>query len=121
MSANGKRWLLLALNGILWVGTAKLIDAYIQNTNFYSGVRDVIVLMMVAWLNLVGLQALWVLYREIRERLMRWAIEQAQPSYRRDADDKRKRDQAALMLADDGELVDFPFRFDTDKRSNDER
>ena len=105
MSANVKRWRLLALNGILWVGAAKLIDAYIQNAYFYSSVRDVIVLVMVAWLMLMGLHALWVFYKDLRERLMRWAIEQAQPSYGH----KRKRDHAVPFLNDaDGELIDFP-------------
>jgi hypothetical protein len=55
------------------------------------------------------LHALWVFYREIRQRLMRWAISQAHESDRRGAHEKRKQDQAAPFLNDaDGELIDFP-------------
>src|ERR1700710_1879062 len=68
------RWGLLTLNAILWGGAAKLIDAYVQYASFYGGARDGIVLVMVLWLNLIGLHALWVFYGEIRERLVRWAI-----------------------------------------------
>ena len=134
------RWGMLALNAILWIGAAKLIDAYIQYASFYGGARDGIVLVMVLWLSLIGLHALWVFYREIREGLVRWAIAREHQVYGwQPMDEKPKRresaslpDESRLSLpVDDGEypgvpsrhepdtgtLVDFPFRYEPDQKA----
>jgi hypothetical protein len=138
-----RRWGLLALNGILWVGAAKLLYGFSRYSSF-GRFDGVVVLAMVLWAALVGLHALRTFYVEGKEWLVRRAIEREREFYRLQTGyEKRKRDESASLPddsrfslpaedgeytvlpfrheAEDGELVDFPFRFDTDKRSNDER
>ncbi len=71
-----RRWGLLALNGILWVGAAKLILVYSQTHGFYANQSDIILLIMLGWVSLVGLHALRTIYVELREYLVRRAIRQ---------------------------------------------
>jgi hypothetical protein len=61
------------------------------------------------WACLVGLHAFWVIYVELRERLVRKAIERERRYYQiGDSFQKPKRRAAAPRLRDDGELVDYP-------------
>ena len=136
------RWGLLALNLILWVGAAKLLYGFSQYSSF-GRFDGLIVLMMVGWAVLVGLHALRTFYVEGREWLVKRAIEREKQFYlRQNAYIKRKRDESASLpdesrlslpdedgkysgvpfrhKPDDGVLVDFPFRFDSDKKATHE-
>ena len=96
-----RRWGLLALNGILWVGALKLIFGYSQFNDFQGTLADVVAGMMVIWLALFGLHALRTFYVELREYLVRRAIER---EHRLHTDyEKPKR----LELGEDGELVEY--------------
>ena len=124
-----RRWGFLALNGILWVGAAKLIYGYSQYDNFgrFSGV---VVLFMLGWLVLVGLHALRTIYVEGREWLVRRAIAREREFYvLQNAYEKPKRDESVSLSddarpslqAEDGELVDFPFSHESEPKVKNER
>src|SRR5664279_3117144 len=75
------------------------------------------VFFMLAWLGLVGLHTLRVLYVELREWLVRRAVERERQFYvLQDAYEKRKHGESFSRAADDtfprstddGELIDFP-------------
>lgn len=105
-----RRWSLLALNGILWIGVAKLLFVYSQTHSFYGSQSDIIALVMLGWVALVGLHTLRTIYVELREYLVRRAIRQEHERYA----DKPKRDET--RLTDDGELVDFASLYDDDEQ-----
>ncbi|MBI1256328.1 MAG: hypothetical protein GC204_02550 [Chloroflexi bacterium] len=113
-----RRWGLLALNAILWVGAAKLIYVISERYSFSGKAEDVGILFMVGWAALVGLHALRTFYVEGREWLVRRAI--AQEHQRYGLPEKRKRDDSASLPdetwfslpADDGEYTVVPFRDD---------
>src|SRR4051812_10909682 len=69
-----RRWGLLALNGILWIGAAKLVYEFNQIHPLYDRVLNLIFFVMAGWLALVGLHALRTIYVEGREWLVKWAI-----------------------------------------------
>ena len=124
-----RRWALLVLNAILWVGAAKLFYGVSQYSSF-GQFTGAVALVMVVWAALVGLHALRTFYVEGREWLVRRAIAQEQQHY--GLREKRKRDDSASLPdemrfslpaedeeysvvpfrheADDGVLVEFPFR-----------
>lgn len=101
-----RRWGLVALNGILLIGAAKLIFAYSQNHDFMGSQADVIIALMIGWVALVGLHFLRTVYVELREYLVRRAIDQERNSTHA-AYEKPKHDETQLSLSDDGELADF--------------
>ncbi len=134
-----RRWGLLALNLILWAGAAKLLYGFAQYSSF-GRFDGLIVLAMVAWAALVGLHALRTFYVEGREWLVRREITREREFYvLQNAYEKRKRDDSASLPDDprfslpaedgeypvvrfrqepeDGVLVDFPFRYATDKKA----
>ncbi len=95
VEARFRRWSLLVLNGILWVGAAKLIYVFSQSHSFPSRADDVGILFMVGWLVLFGLHFLRTVYVEMREYLVRRAVERERASFElHDAYEKRKHDQA---------------------------
>ena len=123
-----RRWGLLALNGILWVGAAKLIYGYSQYGNF-GQFTGAVALFMVAWAALLGLHALRTFYVEGREWLVRRQLSgnasfmgckknangMTRLRYRMisrfslPADDGEYSVVPFRHEADDGALVDFPF------------
>ena len=123
-----RRWGLLVLNIILWVGAAKLVYGVTQTSSF-GQFTGAIVLIMVAWAALVGLHALRTFYVEGKERLVQWAIKREHQVYGwQPLDEKPKRDESASrpeesrysLQADDGELVDFPFSQEADVKAKSE-
>jgi hypothetical protein len=124
-----RRWGLLALNGILWIGAAKLLYGFAQYSSF-GRFDGLIVLLMVGWAVLLGLHALRTFYVEGRERLVQWAIKREHQVYGwQPLDEKPKRAESASrpaesrvsLQADDGELVDFPFSQEADVKAKHER
>jgi len=112
-----RRWGLLILNGILWVGAAKLLYGYSEYGNFgrFSGA---VVLFMLVWAALVGLHVLRTLYVEGKEWLVKRAIAREREFYRlQSVYEKRKRGESASLpddsrfslLEEDGEYPGVPF------------
>ena len=116
VEARVRRWGLLALNGILWVGAAKLIYGYSQNYSFIGSQSDVIVVVMVGWVIAVGLHFLRTVYVELREWLVQRAIQRERQRYAQDdAYEKHKHDESPLLMSDDGELTGLPVWNDEDE------
>ncbi len=121
VEARLRRWGLLALNGILWVGAAKLIYGYSQYGNF-GQFAGAVILFMIVWAALFGLHALRVFYVELRERLVRRAVEREREFYQLQvAYEKRKHEEPLPRLSDDGELIDFPEWSDAEGKLKRER
>lgn len=118
-----RRWGLLALNGVLWAGAAKLIYGYSQYRDLHGVAADVIIPLMLVWLIVFGLHALRTFYVEGREWLVKWAIRREHQVYGwQPIDEKPKRresaslpDESRFSLPDEGaEYPGVPFRYEAD-------
>lgn len=111
-----KRRGLVLLHGALWVIITTSLYLYARVQNTPVGWSTSAVFFMGLWACLIGLHAFTVIYVELRERLVRKAIERERKHYQIGDTyyGKRKRvDDPPLLLEDDGEiveddLVDFP-------------
>jgi hypothetical protein len=113
---------LLILDGGLWLVAGFAIYNYAQYGKF--GIYgNIIVAFILVWTALVGLHTLAVLYIEVRERLVRQAIEREYQFYMmKNAYEKRKYDDSPSRnvdgsrrrIAEDGELIDLPVTYDDD-------
>ena len=98
VEARLRRWGLLALNVILWVGAAKLIYGYSQYGNF-GQFTGAVALVMVSWAALVGLHALRTFYVEGREWLVSGRLS-GSVRFTGCKREKRKRDDSASLPDD---------------------
>lgn len=107
---------LLLLNGALWAGAVLASYLYVERYSLANALSSYLFFFMLAWTFVLGLHFLRLLYVELRERMVRSAIERERQFYLlRDHFEKQKRsetrkreDAASLRLLDDGELVDYP-------------
>lgn len=100
-------WLMLDGGG--WIAAVVLLALTMPNNSFGTSLVGLILVSMLAWTGVLGLHVLRTLYVEVREWMVRRAIDQEYQMYRiREAVEKHKRDDAAARLSSDGELVDFP-------------
>ena len=98
---------LFVVDGGLWLA-AVFILSQIMPSGGFGQFRGLIVLLMLGWTVLLGLHTLWVLGVELREYLVRRAVEREREFYMLHGDyEKSKRDEAIPRLSDDGELIDF--------------
>ena len=116
-----RRRLMLFLHGALWVVGAAIVYRVTRFSSFGS-LTGMVMLLLLAWTGMLGLHVLRVGYVELRERLVRGAIERERQFYLlRDNYEKRKRSEergrseehereesTVVHLSDDGELVDAP-------------
>lgn len=112
---------LFVLNAVLWAGTAALLwitAAYVS----FGGFAGLVIWLMIAWAGVVGLHFLRTVYVELREWLVRRAINNERRTYvMRDEYDIEKPKRASvsrLEMTDDGELIDFP---EIDERAGTQR
>ena len=107
---------LLVLNGILWGASGLMSYFYVEMNGLATALSSYLFFFMLAWTFILGLHVLRVVYVELRERMVRSAIERERQFYLlRDHHEKQKRSEArerenaaSLRLLDDGELVDYP-------------
>ena len=100
---------LFVLNGGLWLMTVFVLSQIMPYASFGTTVRGFLILFMFGWTAALGLHTLWTIYVELREWLVRRAIDREREFYRmRDSYEKRKYVEALPNLAADGELIDFP-------------
>ncbi len=102
---------LLILNGGMWAAVVFFLFEYTRSRSLGLGEpwTTMLILFLLAWLAVIGVQTIRVLYVEMREWLVRYAIERERELYmERGAYEKRKHDQALSRRSDDGELVAFP-------------
>ena len=110
-----RRWVRLLLHGGLWAVGAVIVYRITLFSSFGS-LTGLIVFAMFVWTVLLVLHVLRTIYNELRERMVRGAIERERQFYLlRDHYEKRKRSEdrergeaARLHIADDGELIDYP-------------
>lgn len=103
------RWVFLVLNGGLWVAAVFILSQMMPARSFGTTLNGLIVLSMLAWTGLLGLHFLRTIYVELREWLVRRAVERERQLYLAGYfQEKRKRREAPPRLGDDGDLVDFP-------------
>lgn len=112
-----KRRGLLLLNAGLGVLAVFLLYQFTRFRSFGEPWATLILLFMLGWFVLGILHTAAVLYIELRERLVRSAIERERQFYLlRDNYEKQKRaeirerdfDTSRLGISDDGELIDYP-------------
>lgn len=112
-----KRRGLLLLNGGLGVLAVFLLYQFTRFRSFGEPWATLILLFMLGWFVLGILHTAAVVYVELREWLVRSAIERERQFYLlRDNYEKQKRaeirdrdyDTARLSISDDGELIDYP-------------
>lgn len=112
-----KRRGLLLLNGGLGVLAVFLLYQFTRFRSFGEPWATLILLFMLGWFVLGILHTAAVVYVELRERLVRSAVERERQFYLlRDNYEKQKRaeirerdyEASDLRIADDGELVDYP-------------
>lgn len=117
-----KRRLLLVLDGGLWLAAVFFLWRY-SITSSLGSFEGLAILFMLGWTGIVGLHTLRTIYVELREYLVKRAIERERRTYVTFSDDetmKRKHDDAIPRLSDDGELIDFEFA-DAEPRKTDRR
>lgn len=114
VSARLRRRGLLLLDGGLGALTVFLIYTYTGYRSLGEPWATLVILFLCGWFVLGVIHTAAVLYAELRERLVRSAIERERQFYLlRDNYEKQKRSEAwddeysRLRIADDGELVDF--------------
>jgi hypothetical protein len=99
----------LLLHGALWAIITFSLYAYSRYQGVPVGWTTSAVFFMGLWAFIVGLHTFWVGYVELRDRLVRQAVERERRYYPMgDAYAKPKRREAPPRLSDDGDLVDFP-------------
>jgi hypothetical protein len=112
-----KRRSLLLLNGGLGVLAVFLLYQFTRFRSFGEPWATLILFFMLGWFVLVILHTAAVVYVELRERLVRSAIERERQFYLlRDNYEKQKRTEirehdygaSRLGISDDGELIDYP-------------
>ena len=111
-----KRRGLLVVNGGLYLLSGLFFYFYIRTNGFFNALGSYLFFFMLAWTGILLLHILRVAFVEMRERLVRSAIERERQFYLlRDNFEKQKRseghdyDDSRLRIADDdGELVDYP-------------
>lgn len=104
-----RRWALLLLNGGAWIVIGAGLYLYSRYVGVPVGWLDSVVLVLMLWGGLVGLHLMRTVYVELREWLVRRAIERERAFYRmRDTYEKRKHSEALPNLTEDGELIDYP-------------
>ena len=125
-----KRRGLLLLNGGLGVLAVFLLYQFTRFSSFGEPWSTLILLFMLGWFVLGILHTAAVAYVELRERLVRSALERERQFYLlRDNYEKQKRaeirerdlDASYLRIADDGELIDYPETQKVKDGYNDER
>jgi hypothetical protein len=106
---------LLIVHGAIWAAVTTSLYLYARVQGVPVGWTNSAVFFMSLWAFIVGLHAFYVIYVELRERLVRKAIERERKYYQMgDAYyGKRKRFEALPPLEDDEDdsedaLVDFP-------------
>jgi len=108
-----RRRSMLVLHGVLWVVAAVVVYRITLFSSFGS-LSGLIIFAMFMWTLLLGLHLLRTVYHELRERLVRNAVERERQFYLlRDHYEKQKRSEqreefGVVHLSDDGELVDAP-------------
>ena len=111
---------LLILDGGLWllVGFGLFEFTQYRSLPFSEPWPTLIIVFMLIWLVLVGLHGAGVAYVEVREWMVKRAIEREREFYvLQNAYEKRKHnepssrsvDEARRLAADDGELITFPY------------
>ena len=111
---------LLIVDGGLWLLVGFGLFEYTQyrSVPFSEPWPTVLIFFMLFWGALLGLHTLAVLYIEVREWMVRRAIEREREFYAlQNAYEKRKRDDSASRsmdeapprIAEDGELITFPY------------
>lgn len=104
-----KRRGLLFLDGGLWLAVVFILSKIMPYSSFGTTLNSLLAVFMFLWTGIIGLHFLRTVYVELREWLVRRAIERERQFFQmRDAHEKRKRDDALPRLSDDGELFDFP-------------
>jgi hypothetical protein len=100
---------LLVVNGGLWLMAVFILSQIMPYSSFGTTLNGLLVLFMLGWTAALGLHTPWTIYVELREWLVRRAIDREREFYRmRDTYEKRKHSEALSHLTDDGELIDFP-------------
>ena len=115
VEARLRRRGLFVLNGGLWFITGMFLWFGRGVYYFISDYSNTLLNLMLLWTFVLGLHFFFTVYVELREYLVRRAIEQERRYYvmsssaRPDDAEKPKRaaDVARLELTDDGELIDF--------------
>ena len=108
-----KRRGLWVVDAGLWLLAVFFLWTFMPNVGLSTTFKGLTALFMVAWTGVLGAHTLRTIYVELREYLVRRAIERERRYYvMGDEYGKRKRDEAIsrLEVGDDGELVDFPDR-----------
>lgn len=128
VEAHLRRRGLFLLDGGLWAAAVVFLWQFTRYSGFGTTLSGLIVLFMLGWTAALGLHFLRTVYVEVREWLVRRAIQREREFYvLQDAYEKRKRDftparlenrsDARLgnsrdftdaRLENDGELIDFP-------------
>ena len=110
-----RRLSLLLLDGGLWLAAVLILSQLMPGRSFGTTLNGLITISMLGWTIIVVLHIIRVAYIEMRERLVRSAIERERQFYLlRENYEKRKRteernyDDSLLRISDDGELVDYP-------------
>ncbi len=99
-----RRWGLLIANGVLWTTVSGTLYVVSNNMGISEAPRSWLFAFVLAWLGLVVLHTLRVIYVELREFAVKRAVRREIRQYRPDGDyEKPKR----LEISDDGELVDW--------------
>ena len=114
IEARLRRRGLLLLNGGLWSAAVFILSQIFPSRSLGTTLTSLIVLWMLAWTAVLGLHFLRTVYVELREWLVRRAIDREQRIYYVNSTyEKRKRVDVLPPLEDDEEiiedaLVDFP-------------
>ncbi len=104
VEARLHRWLFLLLHGGLWTAVGFGLYFYSRRVIVPSGWVDSAIMVMLLWAGLVGLHVLRTVYVELREYVVRRAVDRERQHYQaRDIYEKPKR----LEASDDGELIEL--------------
>jgi hypothetical protein len=105
---------LLLLHGALWAIITFSLYAYARYQGVPVGWGTSATFFMGLWALIVGLHAFWLIYAELRDRLVRQAVERERQLYLAGYfHEKRKRSAASPRLPDEDDsledtLIDFP-------------
>ena len=120
VEARLRRWALVLLNVILFVGVIKGLALFTSVRT--DGLSQTDLILLTLWASLIGLHVLRTVYIEVREIAVRRAVVGESKQYQQHEHyEKRKHDDALLRLGDDGELIDFPLVDNEDEKSRYER
>ncbi len=106
----------------LWALAVFSSLAFMRSHIVSTTINYLVPLFMLAWTGVLGLHTLRTVYVELRDYLVRRAIDRERHYYVMEDEyaperGKRKHDDSAPRLTDDGELVDFPADFSDEEDS----